>query len=90
NDGVCEPRLGSSCDDASDCGSGQACRENVCCSDSPDTQTPSGSEPGECVPGNACGGISSCRDYCYSDRCCTLICGCSNDATLLCDLECLN
>lgn len=47
-----------------------------------------GKAPGQCAPGNACGGLQRCTDYCYGDRCCLLDCSCSAQDTLACQLVC--
>lgn len=47
-------------------------------------QTPN---PGICEPGVECGGLSYCRDDCYTEECCYLTCDCS-DGYLECALYC--
>jgi len=47
-----------------------------------------GNPPGQCAPGNACGGLTQCTDYCYGSRCCLLNCSCGANDTLGCDLLC--
>jgi hypothetical protein len=49
----------------------------------------SGGGPGQCEPDAACGGLSSCTDHCYGDRCCYLGCGCdSATGRLRCSMSC--
>ena len=47
-----------------------------------------GNTPGQCAPGNACGGLTHCVDYCYGSRCCLLDCSCGANDTLGCQLIC--
>lgn len=51
-----------------------------------------GGSPGLCIPGNACGGLWACNDDCYTDKCCSLACSCTDSTgqsgTLECSLAC--
>jgi hypothetical protein len=51
-----------------------------------------GGRPGICGPGNACGGLWACSDGCYTDKCCSLVCDCTDpsgqNGTLECTMTC--
>jgi hypothetical protein len=48
--------------------------------------------PGLCAPGNACGGLWACSDDCYTEKCCSLVCDCTDPSgqsgTLECTMTC--
>jgi hypothetical protein len=41
-----------------------------------------------CVPGGACGGVFHCEDRCYSDKCCEILCDCTDPTGQAGDLSC--
>jgi hypothetical protein len=48
----------------------------------------SGGESGLCHPGVPCNGIYFCEDECFTEACCTLLCGCGGNGLLTCKLYC--
>lgn len=48
----------------------------------------SGGGAATCEPGGSCGGLYYCNDDCYSDRCCSLVCSCSDPTGQTGTLEC--
>lgn len=88
-DAVCHEAFGGSCDSNLDCEGGETCLDSTCC------LRDAGSEPSEptgdwgiCQPGIECNGLTSCRDSCYGERCCFLLCNCGNDDELNCSMYC--
>ena len=49
-----------------------------------------GTGAGLCQPNADCGGITTCIDRCYGERCCYLTCSCQSNTTnrLSCSLSC--
>jgi hypothetical protein len=41
-----------------------------------------------CSPGAPCGGLNTCDDGCYGQRCCNLSCWCGSSGTLECSSHC--
>ncbi|MGH7280753.1 MAG: hypothetical protein ACRELY_04460 [Polyangiaceae bacterium] len=48
----------------------------------------SGGGSATCEPNGSCGGLYYCNDDCYSDRCCSLVCSCSDPTGQTGTLEC--
>jgi len=45
-----------------------------------------------CAPGIACGGLADCDDHCFTEKCCVLVCQCTDSSgqtgTLSCVMNC--
>lgn len=48
-----------------------------------------GSTEPVCAPGNACGGLTNCDDECFTDKCCVLVCQCTDSSGQTGNLSCV-
>ena len=84
-EGVCEPVIDDICDIDSGSEPDDVCPDE-CCDDTGGGSSGSGDI---CEPGRRCGGLLSCIDVCFSERCCYLVCDCDETSdTLRCGLRC--
>ena len=83
-EGACEPAIDDMCDIDTEPG------DEVVCPDECRDDTGGSSGAGDiCEPGRRCGGLVSCIDVCFSERCCYLVCECDESTnTLRCGLRC--